>query len=121
VYNPAVQHLPDELLQQIVQRLVTALHPLEIHLFGSHATGNTHRHSDVDLMVVVADGAPDSFELAQVGYPALAGLLAPVEMHFIRKQDLTKWASVKFSLPNEAIRKGKLIYAAELASRPAVA
>jgi hypothetical protein len=72
-------------------------------------------------MVVVADDAPDSFALAELGYPALAGLLVPVELHFIRKQELTKWSPVKFSLPYEATKKGRLIYAARPAGHPAVA
>jgi uncharacterized protein len=116
-----VKNVPDELLQQIVQRLVAALHPLEIYLFGSQASGKAHKHSDVDLMVVVADDAPDTFELAQLGYPALAGLLVPAELHFVRNQDLAKWTPVKFSLPHEAARKGRLIYAAGPADHSAVA
>jgi predicted nucleotidyltransferase len=111
----------DELLTQMVDRLVEALHPVQIYLFGSQASGKTHKHSDVDLMVVVADDAPDSFELARLGYPALANLRVPVELHFVRKSDLAKWTPVRFSLPYEATRKGKLIYAAGPASHPAVA
>src|ERR1019366_5211621 len=114
-YNPIVQHLPEELLQQIVQRLVAALNPLEIHLFGSHATGKTHKHSDIDLLVVMQDECTeDNIKLAKRGYPALRGLCAPVELHFWNKREMHKWASVKFSLPYEATRKGRLIYAARL-------
>ena len=36
---------------------------LEIYLFGSHAYGDPHEYSDIDLMVVVEDGL-DPFKIA---------------------------------------------------------
>ncbi len=97
-----VKELPDELLREIVQRAVAVLHPLEIYLFGSHASGKTHPHSDIDLLIVVPDDAGDGIELAKRGYPALRGLFAPVELHFWTQREMRKWAGVKFSLPYEA-------------------
>jgi predicted nucleotidyltransferase len=116
-----VKHLSDELLEQIVQRLVATLHPLEIHLFGSHATGKAHVHSDVDLLVVVGDDAPDAFELARQAYPALASLLVPVELHFVRQRDMATWATVAPSLPSEVTRKGRKIYASKFVNAATVA
>jgi predicted nucleotidyltransferase len=116
-----VRELPDELLREIVLRAVAVLHPLEIYLFGSHASGKTHSHSDIDLLIVVPDDAGGSIELAKRAYPALRGLFAPVELHFWTQREMCKWASVKFSLPYEATQKGRLIYAAGAGAGAAVA
>src|ERR1019366_1800739 len=115
-YNPIVQHLPEELLQQIVQRLVAALNPLEIHLFGSHATGKTHKHSDIDLLVVMPDDAGTLRELAVRGYRALRYMAVPKDLVFYHRRDMERWAGVKFSLPYQATTQGKLLYAASTAS-----
>jgi predicted nucleotidyltransferase len=47
-------------LQAVVQRLVDALHPLSIYLFGSRAEGRARPDSDFDLVVVLDDEAPNS-------------------------------------------------------------
>lgn len=47
-------------LEAVVQRLVDALHPLSIYLFGSRADGRARPESDFDLLVVFDDEAPNS-------------------------------------------------------------
>jgi predicted nucleotidyltransferase len=42
-----------EVLQAIVRRLVTGLHPRKIILFGSYASGTPTADSDVDLLVIM--------------------------------------------------------------------
>jgi uncharacterized protein len=39
----------------MVDRIVQRMHPLRIVLFGSHARGEAHDESDVDLLVVMPD------------------------------------------------------------------
>jgi len=109
---PAMLKNNDQILQQIVDRLVQVLHPQEIYLFGSQATGKTHEHSDLDLLIVVDDDAGDLHELAGRGYIALSYIGLPVDLVFYRRKSMGKWAPVEFSLPYEATHKGKLVYAA---------
>lgn len=47
-------------LQAVVQRLVDALQPLSIYLFGSRAEGRARPDSDFDLVVALDDEAPNS-------------------------------------------------------------
>ncbi len=54
-----MSELNDQLLREIVDRLVEVLEPREIYLFGSQASGKTHKHSDLALFVVVDDEAGD--------------------------------------------------------------
>ena len=99
-------------LDEIVRRLVEALRPEEIYLFGSHVAGTPHRHSDLDFLVVVPDDAGDQHELAARGYLALYGVRVPIDLVVQHRADMDKWAPVRFSLPYEATHKGKQVYAA---------
>ena len=92
--------------------LVEALRPEEIYLFGSHAAGRPHRHSDLDLLVVVPDDAGDRHTLAMRGDAALWGLLVPVDVVVFHRQEMQKWKGVRHSLPATAVRHGRLVYAA---------
>lgn len=116
-----MKELSDELLGQIVQRLVEALHPVEVWLFGSQASGKTHRHSDIDLLIVVADEAGDLHEVSVRGQRALPNRSCGIDLVVLRRSDIEKWGPVKFSLAYEATRKGRLVHAAEPADRATVA
>lgn len=50
--------LSDKLQSEIVNRIVDAIHPLKIILFGSYAYGNPAHDSDVDLVVVTDTPLP---------------------------------------------------------------
>jgi len=50
--------VPEEILDELVRRLVEAVHPKRIILFGSTARGRIRAHSDLDVLVVVSDSLP---------------------------------------------------------------
>jgi uncharacterized protein len=50
-----VKTLDKNLLETVTQRLVAEFQPEQVWLYGSHAWGNPHEDSDVDLFVVVPD------------------------------------------------------------------
>lgn len=102
----------NELLKQVVDGVVEALHPQQIYLFGSQATGKTHKHSDLDLFVIVDDEVNGLHELAGRGYIAISRMGIPVDLVLHRRRSVQKWASVKFSVAYEATHKGTLVYAA---------
>jgi uncharacterized protein len=107
-----VINIPPGLLDEVVRRLVQSLRPEEIYLFGSHSQGTSQNHSDLDIFVIVSDDAEDRQALAARGYLALYGIRVPIDLVVQSRADVDKWASVKFSLPYEAIHRGKQIYAA---------
>jgi predicted nucleotidyltransferase len=45
--------LTEEKIRQAAQKIVEAMHPEKIILFGSHAYGNPNDDSDVDLFVIM--------------------------------------------------------------------
>jgi predicted nucleotidyltransferase len=50
---PGFAPVTEEVLQAVVHRLVTGLHPHKIVLFGSYISGTPTADSDVDLLVIM--------------------------------------------------------------------
>ena len=70
VTDAASMSVDAETLASIVDAIDAAVSPLEIILFGSQARGDARPDSDVDLLVVVHDGAP-RMAIAKQAYRAL--------------------------------------------------
>jgi predicted nucleotidyltransferase len=104
--------LSPDLLETIVRRIVEALQPEAIYLYGSHAYGTPHRDSDVDLLIVVASSSLPSHRRAIAVYRALRGLVVPVEAKVVTRQEFehrSRWLS---SIERVVCEKGKLLYEA---------
>ena len=63
-----------EQLDTAVRRLVAALRPERIYLFGSRARGDADQDSDFDLLVVVPEVVGSPYRLHQRAYDVLWGL-----------------------------------------------
>lgn len=105
-----MKHLPAELLEEIVKRLVNGLHPEEIILFGSHAYGEPIESSDIDLLVVVSDSDEPHYRRASKAYSLMWGLSAPTELLVMTREELEKSATVPTSLVRQALQKGRVLY-----------
>ncbi len=105
-----MRELTEELLDQIKARIVKAIEPDMIYLFGSYAMGQADEDSDLDLLVVVADTEESPREIALRGRAGLRGLMFPVDIIVCTQSELTKWADVKCTLIYTVTRKGRLIY-----------
>jgi uncharacterized protein len=59
--NPVIDRrrvIDQALIDEVVSRIVVAFDPEEIILFGSHARGDAHADSDLDLFVVMDTDVP---------------------------------------------------------------
>ena len=59
-------------IQQIADIIRQAVPAERIYLFGSHAYGTPHKHSDYDFYVIIPDGSMRPIEAAQKAYQALS-------------------------------------------------
>lgn len=99
-----------ELLDQITERLVAALKPEQIILFGSYAYGEPTEDSDIDLLVVVADADEPRYRRARQAYKALRGISIPMDVIVMTREEVQRKVNVHSSLVSQAIREGKLLY-----------
>jgi hypothetical protein len=103
--------LTEELLAEIVRRLVAALAPRAIYLFGSHASGQPHATSVVDVLVVLPGDDFSTWDVAKRGYGALDGMKLPVEVHFTWQDRFDRFSGLHGNFEAEVRAKGKLLYA----------
>jgi predicted nucleotidyltransferase len=106
-----MNELSRDLLDEIVRRLVDALHPAGIYLFGSHASGTPDKGSDIDLLVVVDDGDVSCRELARKGRRSLWGMCVPTDLVVCTTEEMEKWSHVSCNLLHTVAEKGQRIYA----------
>lgn len=105
-----MKHIPTELLEDIVRRLVEGLHPERIILFGSHAYGKPNEMSDIDLLIVVSESDEPRHHRARKAYSCLRGLTAPTELIVMTRQEIEQAARVPTSLANRAVHQGQVLY-----------
>ncbi len=101
----------DPKLGEIVRRLVTALRPERIYLFGSKARGDENSDSDYDVMVVVPDAAPPERRRGRAAYRALRGTGTAADVVVFTSAGFEERRHVVSSLPATVEREGLLLYA----------
>ncbi len=95
----------------LVERIVTAAHPLRIIVFGSNARGEAGPHSDVDLLIVAPEGSHRR-KTAQTIYRGLLGFGLSVDVVVATPSDLEKYRDSSALVYRNALREGRELYAA---------
>lgn len=67
-------NIPQELLEEVVRRLVDGLQPDQIILFGSYAYGQPTKGSDLDLMIIVSESSEPPHRRDQRAYACVGAL-----------------------------------------------
>jgi uncharacterized protein len=108
----AITALPNQdQLDEIVRRIVDAVHPLRIILFGSAARGQTGPYSDFDLLVVMPDGTHRR-HTAQGLHSHLGGIPTPVDILVTTPSLLERHRDNIGLIYRTVLLEGKEIYAA---------
>lgn len=102
----------DATLAEVLRRVVEALRPERVYLFGSKARGEEGPDSDYDLLVVVDRMDEPSYRLAQRAHSLLWDLATAVDIHVFRRERFESRLSLQSSLPATVVREGELLYAA---------
>ncbi len=108
--------LSEEVVEEIVRRIVAVARPEKIIIFGSAASGAMGPNSDVDLLVVKA-GA-HRLDLAGEIYRNLHGVREALDVIVVRPEDLERYRDSHALVIAPALEEGKVIYdAAETSAR----
>jgi len=95
----------------MVWRLVAALDPERIYLFGSQARGDAGPDSDYDLLLLVERPTQPRYRLAQAGFRALRGVPAAVDVVVWDRATFDARLHLKASFPATVVREGALLHA----------
>lgn len=102
----------DPVIEQIIHRLVAALGPERIYLFGSQARGDAGPDSDYDVLVVVPISKLPRYRRDQVAFAALIGIGVAKDVLVLTHDEFERERTVVCSLPATVEREGVLLYAA---------
>lgn len=95
----------------IVERLVEAIAPEKIYLFGSYARGDYNAESDYDFYVIVKNDRADILEITQEAYVSLLNMeRKPVDI-IVNTIDRFEEKSNFNSIEKTIINEGVLLYA----------
>ena len=97
------------LMAEIVQRLVSAIDPDRIVLFGSRARGDAGPDSDIDLLIIKETDQP-AFRRSIAAYRALAGLGVPKDIIWRTPAEVLEWSQVPTYVTTRALEEGKVLY-----------
>lgn len=99
--------LEDKVLEQAKSRLVQALKPKKIYLFGSRGRGDHAVDSDYDLLVLVDDSPTPRFQRELDARASLRGLGASFDVFVYTKQEFEAWKNELSSIPETATFEGR--------------
>jgi len=100
-----------EQIDEMVHRIVEAVHPLRIILFGSAARGAFGPDSDLDVLVVMPDGTHRR-HTAQDLYQRLFGIEIAIDIMVATPTDLEKHKDDFGLIYRSILREGRELYAA---------
>jgi predicted nucleotidyltransferase len=103
--------IDEQTIQEIVQRILTAAKPDKIILFGSAATGQMTRDSDVDLLIVEPDTSDQRNEYVRI-IKALWDIRYPFDVLFINTRWFEESKDIIGGIAYPANKYGKVIYEA---------
>lgn len=104
-----MQPITNELIQEIRNRIVSAVHPEKIVLFGSYAYGTPTKDSDLDLLVIMPSDEPMHKRVLQIR-KLLRDFRVPKDIIVYTPQEVEKWKNVTNAFITSIIKKGKVIY-----------
>jgi predicted nucleotidyltransferase len=99
-----------DVLDAMTRRLVAALHPERIILFGSHAWGTPHADSDVDLLVILPDSNESPRERALRARQCLRDVPVPKDVLVKTRAEVERGRGVRASLVSEILERGRVLY-----------
>lgn len=105
--------LSPDILNEVVDRLVTHLQPETIYLYGSHAYGTPHVDSDVDLYVIVGESTLPPHVRDREAYRSLRGVVAPIEVMVATCSEFAERSQWLNSIERTISEKGQRLYASD--------
>lgn len=95
----------------IANLIVERFDPDQIVLFGSHSRNEAEKHSDVDLLVVMRDGADLQKNRGNPVRKAIAErFVLPVDVIIRTSSSIAKQREDPYSLINTILKEGEILY-----------
>ena len=110
MYHAAMDADQTSTLKRTVDRVVQAMRPEAIYLFGSRARGDESADSDYDLLVIVADDAPKDMRSLSVTTKVARDPGVPLDIVPCRRSVFERKRHHVGTLSYLAAHEGRLVY-----------
>jgi len=107
--QPKLKKIDENLLSDIVQRILKVAQPEKIILFGSYARGEATEASDLDLLIIQPSDLPRYKRSTPVRL-ALRGLFPSKDVVIYTPEEVKEWESASTSFIASALREGRILY-----------
>ena len=97
-------------IQRVALRLATATNAERVILFGSHARGEAHENSDVDLMIIAESRLP-RFKRSRELYKLFRPYPFGMDLVVYTPQEIQKGEKSHVSFISNVLKEGKILYA----------
>ncbi len=108
IYAPP-QRIDEELIAEVVRRIVEVADPDKIILFGSHARDEAGSRSDLDILVIKDSDVPRWDRSGRIYY-ALRNIMVPMDIMVYTPEEVYDWSEVRQAFVTTAVREGKVLY-----------
>jgi predicted nucleotidyltransferase len=99
----------EQLLDEVVRRVLGVGSPYKIVLFGSRARGDARPDSDLDLLILEDSELP-RYERSPRYYHVLTGLFPAKDIVVYTPEEVKEWSDVPNAFVTAALREGKVLY-----------
>lgn len=99
-----------EVLNEIIRRIIEVAQPEKIILFGSAVRGEMGPNSDLDLLVIKA-GVSHRGRLTEAIYMNLIGVGQAVDVIVVTPEDVERYRNIFGLVIEPALKEGRIIYA----------
>ena len=100
----------ENLLSEMTRRLVAALDPEQVILFGSRAWGTPSEDSDIDLLVVLSASSERPLARMRRALACLEGMNVSKDVLVKTRREMEKYRGVHASLESQIMEKGRVLY-----------
>lgn len=105
-----MQALEQDILDEMVRRLVAEFQPEQIILFGSYAWGEPTDDSDIDLFVIVPDNKEKPIDRMRRAHHCLGGLGVSKDVLVKTRAEADRYRHVRASLEYKVFHEGRVLY-----------
>jgi predicted nucleotidyltransferase len=104
-----MQQITNEIIQEIKNRIVSAVHPEKIVLFGSYAYGTPTKDSDLDLLIILPTKEPMHKRVTRIR-KLVRDINILKDIIVYTPQEVEKWKNASAAFITSIMKKGKVIY-----------
>jgi predicted nucleotidyltransferase len=102
-------HPDPQAINDLVRRIVEAVHPRRVILFGSAARGEMGPNSDLDVLVIMPDGTHRR-QTAQEVYRRMWGFGFAKDIIVVTESDVLEYGTNPYMIIKNALEEGRELY-----------